>query len=97
MPLKGWSRGGGIGHTIFRVRFARVAAIIRVMNEEAGLLRRFADEGAQDALAELVRRKLDLGFNAALRQTGGDTHLAQDVAQMVFVARRRTDPRRCAW
>jgi len=56
------------------------------MNDETELLRRFADEDAQDAFTELVRRKIDLVYAAALRQTGGDAHLAQDVTQGVFLA-----------
>ena len=55
------------------------------MNEDAVLLRRYADEGAEDAFAELVNRHVDLVFGAALRRTGGDTHLAADVAQQVFI------------
>lgn len=56
------------------------------MNEDTELLRRFAEEGAQEALRELVERNVGLVFAAALRQTGGDAHLAQDVAQGVFMA-----------
>lgn len=56
------------------------------MDEDNELLRRFAHEGAQDAFAELVRRRVDLVFAAAQRQTGGDAHLAQDVTQQVFLA-----------
>jgi RNA polymerase sigma factor (sigma-70 family) len=56
------------------------------MNEDTELLRRFAEEGAQDAFAELVRQKIDLVYATALRQTGGDAHLAQDVTQGVFLA-----------
>jgi RNA polymerase sigma factor (sigma-70 family) len=53
------------------------------------LLRRFASEGAQDAFAELVGRHIDGVYSAALRRVGGDTHLAEDVAQQVFVALAR--------
>src|SRR5258706_6687293 len=57
------------------------------MNHDNELLGRFADEGSQEAFAELVRLKVDLVFAAALRQTGGDAHLAQDVTRGVFTAR----------
>ncbi len=54
------------------------------MNDDAALLHRYAAEGSQDAFAELVRRHLDLVYHAALRQTCGDPHRAEDVAQRVF-------------
>lgn len=52
---------------------------------DAELLQRYVDARAEDALAELVRRHVDLVYSAALRQTGGDAHFAQDVVQLVFV------------
>ncbi len=54
------------------------------MTLDAELLRRYAEGQSEDAFAELVRRHLDLVYSAALRQTNGDAHLAQDVAQTVF-------------
>ena len=54
------------------------------MNDDTALLQRYAADGAQDAFAELVRRHLGLVYHAALRQTGGDPHRAQEVAQIVF-------------
>jgi RNA polymerase sigma factor (sigma-70 family) len=56
------------------------------MNDDSELLRRFADEGSQAAFAELVRRTVNFVYAAALRQTNGDTHLAQDVTQAVYLA-----------
>ncbi|MFT3781230.1 MAG: sigma-70 family RNA polymerase sigma factor [Nibricoccus sp.] len=53
---------------------------------ENDLLRRFVDENAQDAFAELVRAKINLVYATALRQVGGDAHLAEDITQGVFVA-----------
>ena len=59
------------------------------MNDDAALLRRYADEGSEAAFAELVRRHVDLVYGAALRRTGGDTHRAADVAQQVFTTLAR--------
>jgi RNA polymerase sigma factor (sigma-70 family) len=56
------------------------------MSDDTELLRRFTDDGAQDAFTVLVQRKVNLVYGAALRQVGGDTHLAQDVTQTVFFA-----------
>src|ERR1043166_8431550 len=63
------------------------------MDDDTELLRRFADEGSEQAFAELVRRRVDVVYAAALRQTGGDAHLAQDVAQIVFVTLARNAAR----
>lgn len=54
------------------------------MNDDATLLRRYAEEQSQAAFAELVRRHLDLVYSAAQRRLGGDAHRAADVAQLVF-------------
>ena len=51
---------------------------------DGALLLRFARERDEAAFAEIVRRHLGLVYAAALRQVGGDAHLAQDVAQLVF-------------
>jgi RNA polymerase sigma factor (sigma-70 family) len=56
------------------------------MQDDAELLRRYADEHSETAFAELVRRHLGLVYSVALRQVGGDPHLAEDVAQNVFTA-----------
>ncbi len=50
------------------------------------LLRRYADDHSEAAFTELVSRHVGLVYAAALRQVGGATHRAQDVAQTVFVA-----------
>src|SRR6266496_1139385 len=54
------------------------------MDDEAQLLRRYAEDGSESAFSEIVSRHIDLVYSAALRQVAGDTHLAQDVTQMVF-------------
>ncbi|MBP6507031.1 MAG: RNA polymerase sigma factor [Opitutaceae bacterium] len=59
------------------------------MNDDAALLRRYAEEGSEAAFAELVHRHVDLVYGAALRRTGGDAHRAHDVAQQVFITLAR--------
>lgn len=54
------------------------------MNEDAELLRRYADDASAEAFAELVRRNLGLVYATALRHLG-NSHRAQEVAQSVFV------------
>jgi len=62
------------------------------VTSDGELLRRYARSRSEAALAELVRRHVDLVYSAALRQVNGDAHLARDVAQSVFtdLARRAT-------
>lgn len=54
------------------------------MMDDPTLLRRYAENRSERDFAELVRRHLNLVYSAALRQVNGDTHLAQDVTQLVF-------------
>lgn len=54
------------------------------MQPDNELLRRYATTGSEAAFTELVQRHVNLVYSAALRQAGGDTHLAHDVAQSVF-------------
>lgn len=54
------------------------------MTDDTTLLQRYARNCSESDFAELVRRHLDFVYSAALRQVNGDTHLAQDVAQLVF-------------
>jgi RNA polymerase sigma factor (sigma-70 family) len=54
------------------------------MNDDAELLRRYVERHDQAAFAELVRQRINLVYSVAVRQCGGDTHLAEDVTQRVF-------------
>jgi RNA polymerase sigma factor (sigma-70 family) len=55
------------------------------MTEDHDLLRRFAVSGDEPAFAELVARKVNLVYSAALRLVHGNPHLAREVAQAVFL------------
>jgi RNA polymerase sigma factor (sigma-70 family) len=59
------------------------------MNDDATLLRLYAEKRFEAAFTELVRRHVDLVYGAAMRRTGGDTHRAADVAQQVFTTLAR--------
>lgn len=54
-------------------------------NSDGQLLRRYLESADEGAFSELVRRHLDLVYNAALRQSANDHATAQDVAQLAFV------------
>jgi RNA polymerase sigma factor (sigma-70 family) len=59
------------------------------MADDSELLCAYAETRSEAAFAELVRRHLDLVYSAVLRRVGGDTHLAEDVSQKVFVGLAR--------
>ena len=52
--------------------------------DDRTLLQRYVESGAQEAFAEIVRRRIGLVYSVALRQTHGDRHRAEDVCQSVF-------------
>lgn len=49
------------------------------------LLQEFAECRSESAFADLVRRHLNLVYSAALRRCGGQTGLAEETCQLVFV------------
>jgi len=49
------------------------------------LLRAFAERGDEHAFRELVERYTNLVYSTALRRVGGDSHLAEDITQTVFI------------
>src|ERR1041384_1261177 len=54
------------------------------MREDQRLLTEFCRNGSEGAFREIVDRHLKLVYSAAMRIVNGDTHLAQDVSQLVF-------------
>src|SRR5687768_5033410 len=54
------------------------------MSEDHELLHRYIEKNSEEAFSEVVRRHLGLVYGTALRRTNGDSHLAEDVAQIVF-------------
>lgn len=54
------------------------------MIDDYELLRRYVEHGSDAAFGEVVARYVNLVYSVALRECRGNSHLAQDVAQMVF-------------
>src|SRR4051812_9241363 len=55
------------------------------MTEDGELLRRYSENGNEEAFTQLVRRHVDVVYAAALRRMG-DTHRAEDITQVVFAS-----------
>lgn len=55
------------------------------MTDSQQLLANYVRNGSEEAFRELVTRYLALVYSTAVRLVGGNTHLAEDVAQAVFV------------
>jgi RNA polymerase sigma factor (sigma-70 family) len=55
------------------------------MTDDAELLGSYVEDCSESAFAQLVERHIGLVYHAALRQVGGDSALAQDIVQEVFI------------
>lgn len=55
------------------------------MTDDTALLQTFVAEHSDAAFRALVERRIDFVHAAALRQVGGDAHLAKEVTQNVFL------------
>ena len=55
------------------------------MTDSQQLLVEYAKNGSESAFRELVSRYSNLVYSTALRLVSGDTHLAEDIAQTVFM------------
>jgi len=62
----------------------RVLTIENCLNADWKLLRDYAENGSEEAFAEIVSKHLNLVYSTARRLVGGDSHMARDVAQIVF-------------
>jgi DNA-directed RNA polymerase specialized sigma24 family protein len=62
---------------------------------DSDLLRAFVEANDKAGFAELVGRRIDFVYAAALRQVSGDTHRADDITQEVFVKLARNAPKLC--
>ena len=63
------------------------------MSNDNELLRRYTRDRSEKAFSEFVQRHVNLVYSAALRQSNGDTGLAEDITQSVFVEVARKAPR----
>src|SRR5688572_22002185 len=55
------------------------------MSDDHALLRAYGADRSESAFAQLVTHHVDFVYATALRLVAGDTHLAQDVTQTVFI------------
>src|SRR5207247_3590212 len=55
------------------------------MTDSQTLLAEYARTGSEAAFRDLVKRYIGLVYSSALRLVHGDTHLAEDVTQLVLI------------
>jgi len=65
---------------------------MKLMNESRKLLADYADRGSETAFRELVTRYINMVHSTALRLVNGDSHLAEDISQTVFLNLARHAP-----
>jgi RNA polymerase sigma factor (sigma-70 family) len=70
---------------MFAFGFERVYRFKKGMQGTHELLSDFVLNGSEGAFRELVAAYIDFVYSTALRIVGGDRHLAQDIAQNVFI------------
>src|ERR1017187_3099091 len=61
-----------------------------MMTDSQKLLAEYATSGSEAAFRDLFTRYLNLVYSTAIRLVDGDTHLAEDVTQSVFIDLART-------
>ena len=61
--------------------------------QDSELLRAYGTEGDEPAFGELVRRYVDLVYSTALRHLAGESGLAEEVTQSVFLLLARNSHR----
>ena len=62
------------------------------MNDGQALLAEYATNGTEAAFREIISRYLDFVYSTALRMVDGNTPLAEDVTQMVFISLAKHAP-----